>query len=117
MRQISVKSLAMVVGLAAVLVGCGSSSSSDLKALCKQGCDKVNTCAPGFIDPATCKSGCDSMNFNCTNSAAVASAANNCLSMACAGFLACDVPDCETGAGGSGGGGSGGSGNTDAGGN
>jgi hypothetical protein len=125
-----VRSFALVVGLAAV-VGCGSSSSSsDLKALCKQSCDKGNTCFPGLIDVPMCKASCDTDTpTNCTNASAIASAANSCLSMSCDQLIACsqNIPDCMTGSGGSGGGsgGSGGSGgasggssgNTDGGGN
>src|SRR6185369_3809312 len=105
--QISVRSFALVVGMAAV-VGCGSSSSStDLKALCLKSCDKIDMCFPG-ADP-TCRTDCNDptrTQTNCTNASAIASAANSCLSMPCDQLIACsqNIPDCQTGSGGSGGG-------------
>jgi hypothetical protein len=100
--------------------GCGSSgNTSDVTALCNQGCAKSAQCfggdAGGIDVSATCKANCMSQSAaTCTNQSAIITAANACLAMSdCNAFLTCviSVPKCQggSGTGGSTGGGTGGS--------
>lgn len=92
--------------------GCGSSSSSNA-ALCQQGCDKVaSLCfaeagAEGATIKMECLASCNSQPKNCTNQAAIDSAAQACLAKTtCTDLQNCSIPACVggTGAGGTTGG-------------
>ena len=133
------KLTALIVGLfasvalaAGTMQGCSSSSSGgDNVALCQKACDKALECTPdaGAIGQQAltqCKQNCATQvpTTHCSNEAAIASAVNSCLSMACDAYITCaqSIPDCvsttgtggTTGNGGStGNGGAGGSGGGD----
>lgn len=106
-------SLALAAG---TMQGCGSSSSgSNNVALCEKTCDKALECTPdagsiGQQAATQCKMNCQTQapNTHCSNEAAIASALNACLPMACDAYLNClttTIPDCMTGTGGTSGGG------------
>lgn len=116
------KFAALIVGAAGSLAllaggmqGCGSSSNgsgSDI-ALCEQVCDKALACTPdaGTAEmqaAGLCKQNCPSTvaaSQSCSNHAARVSAFRTCVTMDCAGAVAClsTVPDCQGGTGGAGG--------------
>jgi hypothetical protein len=97
--------LALSVG---TFEGCSSSGSSNVQALCEQGCDKITSC---FADSgagigqtaAQCKQNCTSPDGsatnpqNCTNQAAINSAYQACLNGTCGQFLTCAaaLPACQ----------------------
>ncbi len=114
--------LLVVAFFAGTTQGCGS-DSSDVVAICNQGCDKAAMCNPEFAPfIAECKSQCSTQGpgggQRCTNEAAIISAVKSCLAMTCETYLNCveTVPECQGGAAGAGGGGGGSTGQGGAGG-
>jgi hypothetical protein len=102
-----VASLAMLAG---TMQGCSSSSSSTNNvALCEMACDKGLSCTPdagtaGQQALMACKMSCANQvpTTMCANAAAIASALQTCLAMACPAYLECvgTIPACQTGTGG-----------------
>jgi hypothetical protein len=111
-------SLAMVAGLAGVVVACwnqgnaadggAAASAADQEAskLCLDGCNKSKECFGGSLGMAIdCKQSCNGPNVGntttrrCSNAGAITAKARECLSTPCMEYLACleMVPVCERG--------------------
>jgi hypothetical protein len=99
--------------------------SEDPAALCKQGCNKIQTCfgdagGPTIDCEAQCapRDGGTGGGSTCTNQADIDSASRACLDKPCAEFISCfaRVPACQRGTGGTGGAGGTGGGGTGGGG-